>query len=145
MSTTGNGRSWVRSQSAIYQSRQKGYTYTTVQLGLFFFYFKFPTHPRGADCFTHCRHTHKVHSSDSPHCSSTQSSSETLPVFSLQCFHRNGWNHSGVRNFNPFHSVLLPTGMGGKLKKTLELYCSCSSLGTQTYRLKLGLVDPVSG
>ena len=37
-------------------------------------------------------------------------------VFSLQCFHRNGWNHSGVRNFNPFHSVLLSPGMDGKLK-----------------------------
>ena len=58
----------------------------------------------------------KVHRSDSPHCKPTQSSSEILPVFSLYCFHRNGWNHSGVRNSNPFHSVLLPTGMGGKLK-----------------------------
>ena len=36
----------------------------------------------------------KVYRSDSPHCYPTQSSSETLPVFSLQCFHRNGWNHS---------------------------------------------------
>ena len=54
----------------------------------------------------------KVHRSDSPHCNPT----ETLPVFSLQCFHQNGWNHSAVRNFNPFHSVLLPTGMGRKLK-----------------------------
>ena len=58
----------------------------------------------------------KVHRSDSPHCNPTQSSSETLPVFSLQCFHQNGWTPSGVRNFNPFLSVLLPTGMGGKLK-----------------------------
>ena len=58
----------------------------------------------------------KVHTSDSPHCSPTQSSSETIPVFSLQCFHRNGWNHSGVRIFNPFHTVLLPNGMGRKLK-----------------------------
>ena len=58
----------------------------------------------------------KVHRSDSPHCNPTQSSSETLPVFSLQCFQRNGWNHSGLRNFNPFRSVLLPTGMSGNLK-----------------------------
>ena len=42
--------------------------------------------------------------------------SETWPVFSLQCFHRNGWAPSGIRNFNPFFSVLLPSGMGGKLK-----------------------------
>ena len=53
---------------------------------------------------------------DSPHCNPTQSSSETLPVFSLQCFHRNWWISSGVENFNPFLSVLLSTGMGGKLK-----------------------------
>ena len=48
----------------------------------------------------------KVHRSDSPHCNPTQSTSEILPVFSLQCFHRNGWTPSGVRNFNPFLSVL---------------------------------------
>ena len=58
----------------------------------------------------------KVHRSDSPHCNPIWRYSETLPVFSWQCFHQNGWNHSGGRNFNPFHSVLLPTGMGGKLK-----------------------------
>ena len=58
----------------------------------------------------------KVHRSDSPHCNPTQSSSETLPVFSLQCFHWNGWTPSGGKNLNPFFSVLLPTRMGGKLK-----------------------------
>ena len=39
----------------------------------------------------------KLHRSDSPHCNPTQSSSETLPEFSLQCFHRYGWIPSGVR------------------------------------------------
>ena len=126
--------------------------YSTAQE--FFFY---PTHPSGADCFTHCNPTQtlpvilwhaitvgfktlflstevkqgKVHRSDSPHCNPIQSSSETLPVFSLQCFHRNGWTPSGVRNFNPFLSVLLPTGMGGKLEKKNKkktqavLYLAC--------------------
>ena len=60
----------------------------------------------------------EVYRSDSPHYNPSQSSPETLPAFLLQCFHRNGLNHSGVRNFNPFHSVLLPTGMGGKLKNS---------------------------
>ena len=81
----------------------------------------------------------KVHMGDSPHCSPTQSSSETLPVFSVRCFHRNRWNHSGLRNFNPFHSVLLPTGMGGKLKTPssctvysyIALSCKISLLSRQ--------------
>ena len=123
----------------------------TVQFEVFFLY---PTHPSGADCFTHCNptqgstqtlpvilwHAHrdppavplsfhqngwrhsgllnllilstqvkkgKVHRSDSLHCNPTQSSSETLSIFSLQCFHRNGWTFRGVRNFNPFLSLSL--------------------------------------
>ena len=76
----------------------------------------------------------KVGRSDSPLCNPTQSSSESLPVFSLQCFYRNGWNHSGVRNVNPFHSVLLPTGMGGELNPPpLELYAGGGFLDFQTY------------
>ena len=27
-------------------------------------------------------------------------------------------------SYNPYHSILLPTGMGGKLKNPLELYCT---------------------
>ena len=68
----------------------------------------------------------------------TASSSETLPVFLLQCFHRkNGWNHSGVRNFNPFHSVLLPTGMGGELKN--PLCCTVCLVVTRINLLKIHL------
>ena len=47
----------------------------------------------------------KVHRSDWPHCNPTQRSSATLPVFPLQCFHRNGWTPSGVRNFTVSMSV----------------------------------------
>ena len=39
-----------------------------------------------------------------------------LTVFSLQCFHRNGWNHSGVRNFNPFCSFCYQLGWVGNWK-----------------------------
>ena len=136
-------------------------SYSTARV-FFVFFFKFSTHPSGADSFTHCNPTQgsnqtlpviydmhtviplqshfvstqmggitvgyktlilstqfkheKVHGSDSPHCNPTQIPSETLPVFPLQCFHRNGWNHSGVRNFNHFHSVLFPLGWVGNWK-----------------------------
>ena len=33
-----------------------------------------------------------------------------IPVFSLQCSHRNGWNHRGVKMFNPSTQFYYPLG-----------------------------------
>ena len=38
------------------------------------------------------------------------------PVFPLQCFHRNGWNHRGVKFFNPSTQFYYPLGWEGKWK-----------------------------
>ena len=82
-----------------------------------------------------------MYRSDSPHCNPTQSSSETLPAFSLQCFHRNGWNHSGVKIFNPFHSVLLPTGICGKLKKPSNCTVDVLYQGYRNFEIQIGPLD----
>ena len=81
----------------------------------------------------------KVHRSDSRDCNPPQSSSESVPVFSLQCFHRNGWNHSGVRNCNTFHSVLLRTGMGGKL----ETPSSCTARFVSSHSISTHLLKNI--
>ena len=42
-----------------------------------------------------------------------------MPVTPLQCFHRIGWNHRGVKNFNPstqFFHVYYPLGWEGNWK-----------------------------
>ena len=46
-----------------------------------------------------------------------------IPVFSLQSFHRNGWNHRGVIFFNPSTQFYYLLGLEGNWEKTLELYC----------------------
>ena len=41
-----------------------------------------------------------------------------IPVFSLQCFHRNGWSHRGVIFFNPSTQFYYPLGWGGNWKNS---------------------------
>ena len=48
-----------------------------------------------------------------------------IPVFSLQCFNRNGWNHRGIKKFKfnlPFSFITHWDGR--ETEKILELYCS---------------------
>ena len=40
-----------------------------------------------------------------------------MPVFSLQCFQRNGWNHRGVNFFSPSTKFYYPLGWEGNWKK----------------------------
>ena len=52
-----------------------------------------------------------------------------IPVFSLQCFHRNEWNHRGVKFFNPSTQFYYP--LGGKLKKKPS---RCTVSETEIYK-----------
>ena len=49
-----------------------------------------------------------------------------IPVFSLQCFHQNGWNHRGVKMFNPSTQFYYPLGWEGNWKNPRPvLYTVC--------------------
>ena len=50
-----------------------------------------------------------------------------IPMFSLQCFHRNGWNHRGVKNLNLPLSFITHWDGREIEKKNLELYCTIHS------------------
>ena len=51
-----------------------------------------------------------------------------IPMFSLQCFHQNGWNHRGVKFFNPSTQFYYPQGWEGNWKNpraVLYVYLCC--------------------
>ena len=49
-----------------------------------------------------------------------------IPVFSLQCFHRNGWNHRGVNFFNPSTQFYYLLGWEGNWKNPQAVLNTCN-------------------